>query len=205
MSFRERVIEVFEHPRYDLVQCSVTLGAAACLGGVLLLPTHGHRLGLLAIELQAAYLAAFVTEMSIMVYAYGQRFVRIEQYNLRDLLLVGLCGGLFFLQLLLRVVDRVLSEGAVGTTLATLFLCAMLARLGALDAVRRVYPSSLFGRRAMRAPVIERASCLSAKRALRPCRSSVQELFEWVLGLVNQYMDSIIYTAYETGLALIKG
>ncbi|KAH8041242.1 hypothetical protein HPB51_014390 [Rhipicephalus microplus] len=168
MSFRERVIEVFEHPRYDLVQCSVTLGAAACLGGVLLLPTHGHRLGLLAIELQAAYLAAFVMEMSIMVYAYGQRFVRIEQYNLRDLLLVGLCGGLFFLQLLLRVVDRVLSEGVVGTTLATLFLCAMLARLAHLT-------------------------------------QYAEELCEWVLDLVNQYMDSIIYTAYETGLALIKG
>ncbi|XP_075744454.1 sperm-specific sodium:proton exchanger isoform X2 [Rhipicephalus microplus] len=103
-----------------------------------------------------------------LVYAYGQRFVRIEQYNLRDLLLVGLCGGLFFLQLLLRVVDRVLSEGFVGTTLATLFLCAMLARLAHLT-------------------------------------QYAEELFEWVLDLVNQYMDSIIYTAYETGLALIKG
>ncbi|KAL1467017.1 hypothetical protein MTO96_005883 [Rhipicephalus appendiculatus] len=102
------------------------------------------------------------------VYAYGQRFVRIEQYNLRDLFLVGLCCGLFGLQLLLRVVDRDLSDGAVGMTLATLFLCAMLVRLAHL---------TQYG----------------------------EELFEWVISLVHQYMDSIIYTAYETGLALIKG
>ncbi|KAH6934260.1 hypothetical protein HPB50_022840 [Hyalomma asiaticum] len=168
MSLRERVIEVFEHPRYDLVQCSFTLSAAACLGGVLLLPMYGHRLGLVAIELQAAYLAAFVTEMSVMVFVYGQRFVRIEQYNLLDLLLVVLCCGLFGLQLLLKVVDQRLSDGILGMTLATLFLCAMLMRLVHL---------TQYG----------------------------EELVEWVISLVHQYMDSIIYTAYETGLALIKG
>lgn len=33
----------------------------------------------------------------------------------------------------------------------------------------------------------------------------VQVLTTWVVGLMHRYMDSIIYTAYETGLALIKG
>ncbi|XP_075539750.1 sperm-specific sodium:proton exchanger-like [Dermacentor variabilis] len=168
MSIRERVVEVFEHPRYDLVQCSVTVSAAACLGGVLLLPMYDHRVALLAIGLQTAYLAAFATEMSIMVFVYGQRFVRMEQYNLLDLLLVVGCSGLYGLQLALRVVDGRLSDGTVGMALATLFLCAMLMRLVHL---------TQYG----------------------------EDLVEWVISLIHQYMDSIIYAAYETGLALIKG
>ncbi|KAK8761875.1 hypothetical protein V5799_026872 [Amblyomma americanum] len=168
MSLRERVIDLFENPYYDLVQCSVTVSAASCLAGVLLFSAHGQQYEHPALALQTAYLAAFVTEMSIMVFAYGQRFVRIDQDNLLDLVLVVVCSALYGLQMTFLVLDLGFDSETVRRVLATMFVCTMLLRLVHFT------------------PYAE-------------------ELGRWGIGQIHRYMDSIIYTAYETGLALIKG
>ncbi|XP_077534440.1 sperm-specific sodium:proton exchanger-like [Haemaphysalis longicornis] len=102
-----------------------------------------------------------------LVFVYGQRFVRIEKYNLLDLMLVVACAGLYGLQVAFVAFHEPLGT-ALEFALAVFFLCAMMLRLVHLT-------------------------------------QYAEELFWLVIGLIHQYMDSIIYTAYETGLALIKG
>ncbi|XP_077507527.1 sperm-specific sodium:proton exchanger-like [Amblyomma americanum] len=103
-----------------------------------------------------------------LVFAYGQRFVRIDQDNLLDLVLVVVCSALYGLQMAFLVLDLGFDSETVRRVLATMFVCTMLLRLVHFT------------------PYAE-------------------ELGRWGIGQIHRYMDSIIYTAYETGLALIKG
>ncbi|XP_075550223.1 sperm-specific sodium:proton exchanger-like [Dermacentor variabilis] len=97
---RERVVELFEHAYYEVVITSSTLAVVFVLCGlvriVMLTPRGNAFIG--AITLEALYLTMFTAEVTIMISAYGQRIMNMDNYNRLDLLLVGVCMFIFTLQ-----------------------------------------------------------------------------------------------------------
>ncbi|XP_072144445.1 sperm-specific sodium:proton exchanger-like [Dermacentor andersoni] len=97
---RERVVELFEHAYYEVVVTSSTLAVVFVLSGlvriVTLMPRSNAFIG--AITIEALYLAMFTAEVTIMISAYGQRIMNMDNYNRLDLLLVGVCMFIFTLQ-----------------------------------------------------------------------------------------------------------
>ncbi|KAH7945673.1 hypothetical protein HPB49_013751 [Dermacentor silvarum] len=105
---RERVVELFEHAYYEVVITSSTLAVAFVLAGlvriVMVTPRSNAFIGAIAVE--ALYLTMFTTEVTVMISAYGQRIMNMDNYNRLDLVLVAVCMFIFTLQCGLFLVNQ---------------------------------------------------------------------------------------------------
>ncbi|XP_075549515.1 sperm-specific sodium:proton exchanger-like isoform X2 [Dermacentor variabilis] len=105
---RERVVELFEHAYYEVVITSSTLAVVFVLCGlvriVMVTPRGNAFIGAIAVE--ALYLTMFTTEVTIMISAYGQRIMNMDNYNRLDLVLVAVCMFIFTLQCGLFIVNQ---------------------------------------------------------------------------------------------------
>ncbi|KAK8770980.1 hypothetical protein V5799_025777 [Amblyomma americanum] len=97
---RERVVELFEHSYYEAVVTSSTLAIVFVLAGLLriLMVTARSSAFIAAISVEALYLTMFTTEVTVMISAYGQRIVNMDNYNRLDLVLVASCMFIFTMQ-----------------------------------------------------------------------------------------------------------
>ncbi|CAN8013526.1 unnamed protein product, partial [Ixodes persulcatus] len=126
----ERIIELFEHPYYELVITSSTLTFLACLLGTALNVRLAHAMRFERIlVLQGTYIAlwcSYTIIWSIIVTAYGHRFVRLDNYNKLDLIVVAMCIFQFVVQLAMYLTNL---EAAYQTVLAVTFIFVMAVRL----------------------------------------------------------------------------
>ncbi|KAK8781251.1 hypothetical protein V5799_017410 [Amblyomma americanum] len=98
-NLQERVIDMFEHKYYELVITSTALTFLTCLLGMLLntpLPPKPRSDAILVLE--GTYIILFAAEITTMITAYGHRFVRLDNYNKLDLVLVATCIFVFVVQ-----------------------------------------------------------------------------------------------------------
>ncbi|KAH7950736.1 hypothetical protein HPB52_000224 [Rhipicephalus sanguineus] len=99
-ALRERVVELFEHAYYEVVITSSTMAVVFVLAGLMrigmLMPRSNAFMG--AITVEALYLAMFTIEVTVMVSAYGQRVMNMDNYNRLDVALVAVCMFVFALQ-----------------------------------------------------------------------------------------------------------
>ncbi|KAH9368714.1 hypothetical protein HPB48_004733 [Haemaphysalis longicornis] len=127
-NFQERVIDLFEHEYYELVITSTTLTFLTCLLGMLLnspLPTKTRSDCLLVIE--GTYITLFAAEITTMITAYGHRFVRLDNYNKLDLVLVATCIAVFVVQFTVYFV--ITDQKTYQTWLTSFFILVMSVRL----------------------------------------------------------------------------
>ncbi|KAL1483927.1 hypothetical protein MTO96_012091 [Rhipicephalus appendiculatus] len=107
-ALRERVVELFEHAYYEVVIASSTMAVVFVLIGllriVILMPWSSAFMA--AITVEALYLAMFTIEVTVMVSAYGQRIMSMDNYNRLDVVLVAVCMFVFALQCGLFLTNR---------------------------------------------------------------------------------------------------
>ncbi|CAN7982718.1 unnamed protein product, partial [Ixodes hexagonus] len=133
-NLNERIIELFEHPYYELVITSCTLTFLVCLLGTVLNTRLVHTVRFERIlVLEGAYIALFGAEITCMasrthirVTAYGHRFVRLDNYNKLDLILVAMCIFEFVIQMVMYLTNLDLGYQ---TVLAVAFIVVMAVRL----------------------------------------------------------------------------
>ncbi|XP_075550297.1 sperm-specific sodium:proton exchanger-like [Dermacentor variabilis] len=127
-NLQERVIDMFEHQYYELVITSTALTFLTCLLGVLLntpLPVKPQSDAILIIE--GVYIILFAAEITTMITAYGHRFVRLDNYNKLDLVLLATCIFVFILQFTIYFLAG--PGGNYHTMLTVTFILAVSVRL----------------------------------------------------------------------------
>ncbi|XP_065302030.1 sperm-specific sodium:proton exchanger-like [Dermacentor albipictus] len=127
-NLQERIIDMFEHKYYELVITSTTLTFLTCLLGMLLntpLPPKPRSDAILVIE--GVYIILFAAEITTMITAYGHRFVRLDNYNKLDLVLVATCIFVFVIQF--TIYFLVAAQYQYQTLPTAIFILAMSVRL----------------------------------------------------------------------------
>ncbi|XP_077562595.1 sperm-specific sodium:proton exchanger-like [Haemaphysalis longicornis] len=127
-NLQERVIDLFEHEFYELVITSTTLTFLTCLLGMVLYTPMQARLQSDAIlVIEGIYITLFAAEITTMITAYGHRFVRLDNYNKLDLVLVAMCISLFVVQF--SVYFFLPEPKPYQTITAAIFILAMSIRI----------------------------------------------------------------------------
>ncbi|XP_077564822.1 sperm-specific sodium:proton exchanger-like [Haemaphysalis longicornis] len=124
---RERVMDLFEHSYYEVVTTSSTLAVVFALAGLVrmvILTTRSNAF-IAAITVEALYLTMFTTEVTVMISAYGQRFVNMDNYNRLDLVLVATCMFIFTVQCALFLMQQ---NDLANSILIILFIGAISVR-----------------------------------------------------------------------------
>ncbi|KAL3196980.1 hypothetical protein MRX96_014932 [Rhipicephalus microplus] len=125
---QERIIDMFEHKYYELVITSTTLTFLTCLLGMLMntpLPPKPRSDAVLVIE--GVYIILFAAEITTMITAYGHRFVRLDNYNKLDLVLVATCIFVFVAQF--TIYFLVATQHQYQAIPTAIFILAMSVRL----------------------------------------------------------------------------
>ncbi|XP_064469293.1 sperm-specific sodium:proton exchanger-like [Ornithodoros turicata] len=122
---QERIIDLFEHQYYELVVTSMTLTFMFSLTGVLFTGSTNEKLER-SLVIQGLFVALFGAEITTMITAYGHRFVRLDNYNKLDLVLVATSLFLFIVQFGMFLVQ---AEEKLRMALAVAFLAFMSVRL----------------------------------------------------------------------------
>ncbi|KAG0426104.1 hypothetical protein HPB47_026771, partial [Ixodes persulcatus] len=163
-NLQDLAIDLFEHQFYELVITSTTLAFLALLTGTLLntrAPNFTRFERILVLE--GIYIALFAAEIGFMITAYGHRFVRLDNYNKLDLVLLSTCVIQFITQLTVHIMQL---DFTFQTMMTCFFIFAMSVRLVHLV-------------------------------------KYVQLLKDAVVCKMHRFLDMLIYSAYETSLAII--
>ncbi|KAM7314175.1 uncharacterized protein ISCGN_003960 [Ixodes scapularis] len=163
-NLQDLAIDLFEHQFYELVITSTTLAFLALLTGTLLntrAPNFTRFERILVLE--GTYIGLFTAEIAFMITAYGHRFVRLDNYNKLDLVLLTTCVTQFITQLTMHITQL---DFTFQTMMTCFFIFAMSVRLVHLV-------------------------------------KYVQLLKDAVVCMMHRFLDMLIYSAYETSLAII--
>ncbi|CAN7981096.1 unnamed protein product, partial [Ixodes pacificus] len=163
-NLQDLAIDLFEHQFYELVITSTTLAFLALLTGILLntrAPNFTRFERILVLE--GTYIGLFAAEIAFMITAYGHRFVRLDNYNKLDLVLLTTCVIQFITQLTMHITQL---DFTFQTMMTCFFIFAMSVRLVHLV-------------------------------------KYVQLLKDAVVCKMHHFLDMLIYSAYETSLAII--
>ncbi|CAN7937778.1 unnamed protein product, partial [Ixodes hexagonus] len=90
--FNEKLMDLFEHEFYEVIITQTSLAFVLVLSGLLLALQADETLYYhLTLAVEAAYLVMYVVEVVLMISAYGQKFVNLDNYNKLDLILLASC------------------------------------------------------------------------------------------------------------------
>ncbi|XP_064470464.1 uncharacterized protein LOC135385200 isoform X2 [Ornithodoros turicata] len=124
---REKLMDLFEHEYYEMVITNTSLSFVLVLWGTLEAIHAYHEYNIwFVIALEFFYLTMFLVEVALMISAYGQKLVNLDNYNKLDLILVAICFCLFMVQSTMSAASmtQALQEG-----ISVAYIAVVAARL----------------------------------------------------------------------------
>lgn len=165
--FSEKLMDLFEHEYYEVIITQTSLAFVLGLSGLLMaLQADTLFYYKLVLASEAAYMALYVAEVLLMVSAYGQKFVNLDNYNKLDLVLLAACAFLLIVQTGLLFIK--LAHFTIHFIMAGLYILLIAARF--VHAIKYV-----------------------------------ELMVQFFTKVVHRLLNSVIYSAYEAGHAIVTG